>query len=100
MIIIVGSLSFDQADRDDVIASLKEITDLSRRDIGCIEYSWSEDLLERNKFRFFECWDTQEHFDSHLAAPHERDFGERNLSRITDATATTYTAIDITHTGG
>jgi quinol monooxygenase YgiN len=92
MIIIAGSLSFDPVDREDVLASLAEVTAASRTDGGCVEYFWSEDLEAPNTFRFFECWDTQDALDAHLAAPHEAAFGERNLSRLTGATATTYEA--------
>ena len=54
MIIIAGSLSFDPSDREDVLASLGEVTEASRRDAGCVEYFWSEDLESPNTFRFFE----------------------------------------------
>ena len=57
MIIIAGSMSFAAADRDDVLASLTEVTEASRSDDGCVEYFWSEDLDAPNTFRFFECWD-------------------------------------------
>ena len=92
MIIIAGSLSFEPSDRSDVLASLAEVTEASRRDAGCVEYSWAEDLEAPNTFRFFECWESQELLDAHLAAPHETAFGERNLSRITGATASMYAA--------
>ena len=92
MIIIAGSLSFDPSDRDDVLASLAEVTEASRRDAGCVEYFWSEDLESPNTFRFFECWESQEMLDAHLDQPHEAAFGERNLSRLTGATASTYEA--------
>jgi quinol monooxygenase YgiN len=92
MIIIAGSLSFDPSDRDDVLASLAEVTEASRRDPGCLEYFWGEDLEAPNTFRFFECWESQELLDSHLAQPHEIAFGERNLTRITGATASFFDA--------
>ncbi len=95
MIIIAGSLSFDPADREDVLASLAEVTAASRTDGGCVEYFWSEDLEAPNTFRFFECWDSQDALDAHLAAPHEAAFGERNLSRLAGATATTYQAAPV-----
>ena len=60
MIIIAGSLSFDPSDRDDVLASLAEVTEASRRDAGCLEYFWGEDLEAPNTFRFFECWESQD----------------------------------------
>jgi quinol monooxygenase YgiN len=95
MVIIVGSLTFSPDDRHDVIASLHDVTECSRRDEGCVEYTWSEDLAEPNTFWFFECWETQEALDAHLAAPHETAFGERNLHRITGATARMFSATDL-----
>jgi quinol monooxygenase YgiN len=92
MHIIAGSLSFAPEDREDVIASLVEITGLSKNDPGCVEYWWAEDLDQPNTFRFFECWESKELFDAHIAAPHEVAFGERNLSRIMGATATMFAA--------
>lgn len=93
MIIVAGSLSFDPSDREDVLASLAEVTEASRRDAGCLEYTWAEDLEAPNTFRFFECWASQELLDAHLAAPHEDAFGARNLHRITGATATMFEAV-------
>jgi quinol monooxygenase YgiN len=52
MIIVAGSMSFAAADREDVLASLAEVTAASRADDGCIEYWWAEDLYEPNTFRF------------------------------------------------
>ena len=92
MLIISGSLSFDPSDRDFVLARLAEVTELSRKDAGCVEYWWSEDLEAPNTFRFFECWESQELFDSHLAAPHEKEFGDAVLPRITGATASMFSA--------
>jgi quinol monooxygenase YgiN len=92
MHIIAGSLSFAPEDRQDVMVSLVEITELSKEDPGCVEYWWAEDLEEPNTFRFFECWESKEHFDTHVSAPHEVAFGKRNLSRITGATATMFSA--------
>jgi quinol monooxygenase YgiN len=92
MVIIVGSLTFAPSDRTEVLAALADVTEASRRDAGCVEYSWAEDLEAPNTFRFFECWESQELLDAHVAAPHEAVFGERTLSRITAATARTFEA--------
>jgi len=92
VLIIEGSLTFDDKDRSDVIASLREVTELSRRDGGCVQYWWAEDLERPNTFRFFECWESQDAFDAHVGQPHETAFGERNLHRMVGATATMYDA--------
>jgi quinol monooxygenase YgiN len=92
VLIIEGSLTFREEERDQVLAGLTEITALSRGDAGCLNYWWAEDLEARNTFRFFECWESQETFDAHIASPHEIAFGERYLTRITGATASQYDA--------
>ena len=43
------------------------MTEASRRDAGCLEYFWGEDLETPNTFRFFECWASQELFDAQIA---------------------------------
>jgi quinol monooxygenase YgiN len=92
MIIVAGSMSFDAADRADVLASLAEVTRASRRDEGCVEYWWAEDLEHPNTFAFYECWETRDLLDAHLAQPHEAAFATRNLGRMTGATATMFKA--------
>jgi quinol monooxygenase YgiN len=92
VLIIEGSLSFEPKDRDEMIAKLVEITGLSRSDTGCVEYWWAQDVQEPNTFHFFECWESQELFDQHIAAPHEKAFGEEVLPRITGATAQIFAA--------
>jgi quinol monooxygenase YgiN len=92
VLIIEGSLTFREEDRDRVLAGLIDITTLSRADAGCVNYWWAEDLEDRNTFHFFECWESQATFDAHITSPHEIAFGERYLGLITGATACQYTA--------
>ena len=92
MIIIAGSLSFPAAERDAVLAAVRDIVTLSRKDAGCVEYFWSHDLDDPDTFRFFECWETQADLDAHMAAPHEVAFSQDFLSKITGVTATNYVA--------
>ncbi len=79
---ITGYLKFKAADRDEVIKGLIDITELSRNDPGCVDYWWAEALDEPNTFRFFECWESQELLDSHLAMPHEKQFMERFMPLV------------------
>ncbi len=79
---ITGYLTFKAEDRDEVIAGLVEITELSRKDPGCVEYWWAEAVGEPNTFRFFECWETEELLEAHLALPHEKEFMERFMPRV------------------
>ena len=92
MVIVTGWLRFNSEDRDDVLAGMQEVTNLSRQDPGCIDYWWAEALGEPNTFRFFECWESEELFRSHRAQPFEDEFMTRYVSRVVDAGAHTYDA--------
>ena len=87
MFAISGYLAYDEKDRDFVLAGLKAIAERSRRDPGCVEYWWAEDVEMANRFRFFECWATEADFEAHSAAPYEKEFMADYVSRITGADA-------------
>ncbi len=87
MIIITGSLSFDPSDRDDVLASLAEVTEASRHDRRLPRVLLGRGSGSARHLSLLRVRGVQELLDAHLAQPHEIAFGERNLSRITGATA-------------
>lgn len=87
---IAGYLTFKAEDRDEVVAGLVDIAALSRKDAGCVEYWWAEALDEPNTFRFFECWETEELLNAHLAQPHEKEFMERFMPKVVGADAYVY----------
>ena len=90
MLIVTGWLRFKPEDRDEVITGLMEITELSRRDPGCVDYWCAEAVGEANTFRFFECWETEELLNAHLAQPHEKEFMERYMPMVVGADAYVY----------
>jgi quinol monooxygenase YgiN len=92
LIIIAGTMSFDRAARDEVIASLITVTARSRQDPGCVDYSWTEELDALGTFRFFECWESKADLDSHMGLAHVVEFTDTTLSRMTDVAAASYTA--------
>ncbi len=92
MIIIAGSMSFDAADRVDVLSSLAEVTEASRATPAAWSTGGPKISKQPNTFCFFECWESKDLLDAHLAQPHETAFGERNLGRLSGATATMFEA--------
>ena len=84
---LMGYLEFRAEDREQTICALRDVTARSRADEGCIEYWWSEDVLEPNRFRFFECWESKDAFDSHQAQPYEHEFMTVHLARVIGADA-------------
>lgn len=90
MLVISGFLAFRAEDREEVVAGLLDVSELSRKDPGCIDYWWAEELERPNTFRFFEAWETPEHFEAHRGMPYEHAFNERYLPKITGADAHVY----------
>jgi quinol monooxygenase YgiN len=91
---LTGYLDFRPEDRERTVAALKAVTDRSRQDPGCVDYWWSEDLERPCRFHFFECWETEEAFNSHQAQPYEHEFMAEHVSRIVGADANTMTITD------
>ena len=89
-----GYLDFRPEEREQTLAALAAITDRSRRDAGCVDYWWSEDLEQPCRFRFFECWESEEAFNAHQAQPYEHEFMTDHVSRITGADANVLTVTD------
>jgi quinol monooxygenase YgiN len=74
MILLSGFIEYRPEDRAQVVAGLAEVATRSRADAGCIEYWWAEDVEVPNRFRFFECWESEETFAAHRDQPYEHEF--------------------------
>jgi quinol monooxygenase YgiN len=90
VIVTAGRLQFKPEDHQAVLDGLKEVVLRSREDPGCIDYWWSEDIERADTFRFFECWESQELMDAHMALSHTDDFMKNCVSRLIDVEAHTY----------
>jgi quinol monooxygenase YgiN len=91
---IIGYLEFPADNREQTLSALREVTERSRQDAGCIEYWWSEDVLAPNRFRFFECWESKDDFDAHQAQPYEIEFMTVQVARVVGADAQILTITD------
>ena len=87
---IGGTLRWPAELRDEMVPVLIEIAARSRKDDGCIEYRWSEDLEQPGLFHFFEIWAGQAQLDAHLAADYEAEFMRDHASRVIGASAYGY----------
>jgi quinol monooxygenase YgiN len=92
---ISGCLRFPADQRDEMVGVLTALAERTRRDEGCIEYWWSEDLAEAGAFRFFEAWESEATFAAHRDASYEVDFNERYLTRIVGAEARQYEVVTV-----
>ncbi len=91
---LTGYLDFRPEDRETTVAAIRAVSEQSRRDPGCVDYWWAEDLDRACRFRFFECWESQEAFDHHQAQPYEHAFMTDHVSRVVGADANVMTVND------
>ena len=70
MIVVAGTVRVP-ADKVEALQPHSEaVISATRQEAGCITYSFAHDLLEPGLIRIFEIWETREHLDRHLHAPH------------------------------
>lgn len=74
MIVIAGEIQIDPGKRDAAIAAAVRMMEATRRESGCISYTFSADLQDAGRFRIFEEWESQEALHAHFVAPHMAEF--------------------------
>jgi quinol monooxygenase YgiN len=88
MLLIVGTVRLP-ADRLAAAHSImSEMIEASRREPGCLEYSYAEDVIDRGLIHITERWENQKVLEEHFKSPHlaawraawpSIGLGERNL---------------------
>ena len=74
MIVIAGHVALDPARREPAIAAARAMMEETRKEKGCISYSFSADLEVPGCFRIFEEWESDEALRAHFASPHMARF--------------------------
>ena len=77
MLVIGGPIRLDAARREEAIAAAKEVMEATRKEPGCISYTFSADLEDPGCFMIFEEWETQEALEAHFATPHMASFSAK-----------------------
>ncbi len=91
---LTGYLDFRPDDRETTVAAIRAVSERSRHDPGCVDYWWAEDLDQACRFRFFECWESEEAFNHHQAQPYEHAFMTDQVSHVVEADANVMTVTD------
>ena len=58
MIIVAGSLRVDAESRDAYVDGCREVVAAAREAPGCLDFTLSTDLLERDRINVFERWES------------------------------------------
>jgi len=74
MFVIAGEIEIDPAQREAAVTAALRMMEETRKEAGCISYSFSGDLAEGGLFRIFEEWESQQALDAHFASPHMATF--------------------------
>lgn len=74
MIVVAGTLTFDGANQEAVVAAANRVVEITRTEEGCISYEFFADLNHTGRLLVFEEWETEEALERHLAAAHLAEF--------------------------
>lgn len=74
MLVVAGRVRIDPKNREAASAAAAEAMEATRREPGCISYTFSADLADESLFHIFEEWESQEALDAHFRTPHMEAF--------------------------
>lgn len=70
MIVLAGTFRFDPGKMATARPAVSAIIDKSRAEVGCVTFSFAQDVAEPDLVRVFEVWRDQAALDKHWATPH------------------------------
>jgi quinol monooxygenase YgiN len=73
MIVVAGTIDLDPTHRDGALRAAEPFITDALKQKGCLQYSWTADLLTPGRIYVFEEWKSQEDFAAHLSGSHYRD---------------------------
>lgn len=74
MLVIAGTIRLDPAKREVAIAAARDVMRDTRRETGCISYTFSADVEDAAVFHVFEEWESAAALGAHFQAPHMARF--------------------------
>jgi len=75
MIIVTGTVTISSAEALAKLESaMKKQIAATRAEKGCIEYTYGIDVVEPDKFRILEYWESWDALEAHGKAPHMNDW--------------------------
>ena len=70
MIIVAGTFRVPEERIDELLPVARATLAATRKEAGCIVYSYAFDLEDRGLVRIYEEWDSGAHLEAHLKQPH------------------------------
>lgn len=70
MIVVAGTITFDPAHHEEMVAAAQRVSEPTRAEEGCISYEFFADLTEPGRMHLFEEWEEEHHLLAHFETPH------------------------------
>ncbi|MGY1761405.1 putative quinol monooxygenase [Geodermatophilus sp. SYSU D00779] len=71
--------------RDELRAALEALVETTSREQGHVAYDLHQSIVDPDRFLFYENWESDTDLDTHLDAPHLRDFAARVPELLDDS---------------
>jgi len=70
MIIVAGTVRIPEHKIEALLPAARATLAATRKEAGCIVYSYAFDVEDRGLLRIFERWESREHLEAHFKQPH------------------------------
>jgi quinol monooxygenase YgiN len=77
MIIVAGTIRVPEDRIEELMPLVRETLAASRKEEGCITYSYAFDVEDRGLVRVFEEWESREHLAKHFKQAHMTPWREK-----------------------
>jgi quinol monooxygenase YgiN len=97
MIIVAGSIRIPEDKIEALLPVARATLAATRKEVGCLLYSYAFDIEDRGLLRIFERWESLAHLEAHMKQPHltpwrqklaEIGASDRNIARYEADTGT------------
>ncbi|MDD3798786.1 MAG: putative quinol monooxygenase [Novosphingobium sp.] len=76
MLLVADHFRLPPEQLENVRPLMRRVVDETRREAGCLAYSYAEDVNEPGLIRVSEAWESAEALEAHFATPHMKQWIE------------------------
>ncbi len=81
MLVISGEIHVAPESRAKAVVAAIKVEQATRKEVGCLTYTFYSDLEDPNIFRIFEEWESEDALSAHLKTPHIAEF-RKNMAEV------------------
>jgi quinol monooxygenase YgiN len=77
LLTVIAHMRAASGKREELRAALEALIEPTSKEEGYVNYDLHQGVEDPDQFFFYENWESGEHLDAHLAAPHLVEFADR-----------------------